>query len=266
MLANLLSTKIILTEFVETSWNSVNKKWYVDRGYTYTGMYDPLVVSVNDLPEMSNIVYEVKCPFCGKEKTSSPANVNRSGHTLCANCAQICRTDITGKEYGCLIVLDIDLEEMRKRENGKSYWKCECLCGEYTSVSRYDLKLGKVISCGCVNRNRWNGENNPKYNPDLTDEDRETNHRLRQIPEAIAWKKEVYERDNYTCWLCGKSDEEWMSAHHLDSFNSHPELRYEPTNGLTLCRPCHLEFHSEYGFGDNTYEQFCQFAEAPYII
>jgi hypothetical protein len=30
-----------------------------------------------------------------------------------------------------------------------------------------------------------------------------------------------------------------LQAHHIESFKGHPELRYELTNGLTLCLSCH---------------------------
>jgi hypothetical protein len=51
------------------------------------------------------------------------------------------------------------------------------------------------------------------------------------------WKKEIYERDNYTCQACGKKDK--LETHHLRSWVKYPELRYELSNGTTLCEKCH---------------------------
>jgi len=46
-----------------------------------------------------------------------------------------------------------------------------------------------------------------------------------------------------------------LNAHHINAYNVFPELRYDVTNGLTLCEPCHREFHNQYGYGFNTVEQ-----------
>jgi 5-methylcytosine-specific restriction endonuclease McrA len=50
-----------------------------------------------------------------------------------------------------------------------------------------------------------------------------------------------------------------MNSHHLNSYNDHEELRYEITNGITLCTACHKNFHKIYGKGWNTHEQFLSF-------
>lgn len=34
------------------------------------------------------------------------------------------------------------------------YWKCKCKCGNFTTVSEYSLKYGRVMSCGCYARLR----------------------------------------------------------------------------------------------------------------
>ena len=39
--------------------------------------------------------------------------------------------------------------------NGRSRWLCRCTCGGEKIVTAYDLKAGKVKSCGCL-AHRWN--------------------------------------------------------------------------------------------------------------
>jgi hypothetical protein len=65
-------------------------------------------------------------------------------------------------------------------------------------------------------------------------------------PEYLAWRNVVLERDNYTCQDCGrvcKKREKGLAAHHIQSYAEHPELRYDPANGVTLCRDCHMARH-----------------------
>lgn len=73
------------------------------------------------------------------------------------------------------------------------------------------------------------------------------------------WREKVYKRDNYTCVSCGEN-KRYLNAHHLSSFSSFPEVRYEVDNGATLCRDCHKRFHDVYGkTGKTTPEQFIVF-------
>lgn len=39
-------------------------------------------------------------------------------------------------------------------KGGRPMWLCECDCGNMTTVRSYDLKSGKVVSCGCFWKER----------------------------------------------------------------------------------------------------------------
>lgn len=103
---------------------------------------------------------------------------------------------------------------------------------------------------------RVSGKNNPSYNPKLTNKDR-CDRRL--IFGYSIWRNRVYERDNYTCQCCGDNRGGNLKAHHLDSYNWCKEKRMEVDNGMTLCEKCHKEFHSIYGYGNNTRNQMKDF-------
>ena len=56
--------------------------------------------------------------------------------------------------------------------------------------------------------------------------------------EYIQWRKSVFERDNYTCQFCGDRGGK-LHSDHIKSFIYHQDLRYDISNGRTLCVPCH---------------------------
>lgn len=79
------------------------------------------------------------------------------------------------------------------------------------------------------------GENHWNWRGGITTE----RHKERTSPEAKAWTKAIFKRDDYTCWDCGKKGGQ-LNAHHLKSWANYPELRYVLTNGITVCKdPCH---------------------------
>jgi 5-methylcytosine-specific restriction endonuclease McrA len=58
------------------------------------------------------------------------------------------------------------------------------------------------------------------------------------------WRKRVFERDNFTCQDCLKRGGK-LQAHHIRPFALYPELRFEVSNGITLCETCHNKKRKE---------------------
>jgi 5-methylcytosine-specific restriction endonuclease McrA len=69
-----------------------------------------------------------------------------------------------------------------------------------------------------------------------------------------AWQDSVFTRDNFTCQDCSVTGQELIGqgkttcaqglhAHHLKEWEIHISLRYEITNGITLCSSCHRKRH-----------------------
>ena len=96
-------------------------------------------------------------------------------------------------------------------------------------------------------KERFKGENNPNYNNELTDEEREKRleKRFQQSDEYKLWSKTVKEQANFTCDCCGQIGGQLVS-HHLNSYKHHPEQRLDIANGVCLCDKCHKEFHYKY--------------------
>ena len=53
--------------------------------------------------------------------------------------------------------------------------------------------------------------------------------------EMKQWRINVYKRDNYKCKISNEECSGRIEAHHILTWKDHPELRYEITNGITLC-------------------------------
>lgn len=72
----------------------------------------------------------------------------------------------------------------------------------------------------------------------------EREHLERNSPRYRAWRDAVYARDGWKCIACGKHCQKGnITADHIVPWSERPELRYEVSNGRTLCRPCHAVRH-----------------------
>ena len=74
--------------------------------------------------------------------------------------------------------------------------------------------------------------------------------------EYHEWRQAVLERDDHTCMKCKQGGD---VAHHIESFDMNIDIRTEVSNGITLCKDCHEDFHRRYGKGNNTYTQLLEF-------
>src|SRR3990167_1587936 len=68
----------------------------------------------------------------------------------------------------------------------------------------------------------------------------------RRSHEILKWKLAVFNRDSFICQECGfSSDGTGLHAHHFKPWADFPELRYEVSNGQTLCEVCHAIIHGK---------------------
>lgn len=157
----------------------------------------------------------------------------------------------------------VKVEDLPLKSNVMVDVQCDCCKEDYSIVwSDYNIQLhdGKIYCKGCVHSVLFTGENHHNWNSKLTQEERINGRDYKEYHDFI---KKVLKRDNYTCRCCGKQAD---AVHHLDGYNWCIEKRTDETNGVALCDSCHKNFHSIYGYGKNTKEQFLEWIDAKDII
>ena len=84
-----------------------------------------------------------KCE-CGSITSIQEDNLKSGNSTKCHYCR--CVKDLTGNIYGSLTVMKFSY-----RENHKSFYECQCNCGNTVVVRSDCLTTGNTKSCGCLN-------------------------------------------------------------------------------------------------------------------
>lgn len=128
-------------------------------------------------------------------------------------------------------------------------------CGKIYPIRYYQylqrVKDGKTYCANCYGRVH-SGKNNPLWNHDLSEEERVKQRDVEGYNDFI---RDVMIRDNFTCQRC-KQYSGRLNVHHLNGYNWYIDGRMDVDNAITLCENCHKNFHSHYGFKNNTKEQF----------
>lgn len=179
---------------------------------------------------------KVKCEYCGKELLRSKYKRQNTNHIFCS---QECKS---------------------KYQGGSVITECT-ICGKEIKVANHKIKNNNNCFCSKKCLAEWqslnmSGNNSPLWNPEITENER---IEKRHYNEYINWRKDVYERDNYTCQCCGSNKSGTLVSHHLNGYHWDKEHRTDMNNGITLCDKCHTEFHRIYGNKNNTREQFEDF-------
>lgn len=117
---------------------------------------------------------------------------------------------------------------------GKEYWARVHEGRKYCSHKCYSIHKRELITG--ANSHRWRGGKT------------QLAKLVRNKAVYNDWRLAVFVRDKYTCQNCGIQSGDgltvYLQAHHIKPFSEYPELRFELTNGVTVCKNCHLLKHN----------------------
>lgn len=85
------------------------------------------------------------------------------------------------------------------------------------------------------------GEKHPNWRGGITP----INQNIRNGKRHREWAINVYKKDKFTCQDCDKFCKKGnIIAHHMKPFSDNIDDRFDIKNGITMCRGCHVAFHS----------------------
>ena len=227
--------------------------------------------------------YRNKCEICGEEFSTSTktakycsnkcrgqANRNRVKDkcNYCGKDIEIKKSEYVKykKHYCSKECKDNGMKPLLHQNNinKANTMKVKCdYCSSEVEIVPSELKYKKRIYCSkeCQHKGwskYYSGKNSPKWNNDLTEEERLTE---RNYEDYYNWRKEVFAKDEYTCQCCGDDKGGNLVSHHSLNYSEYEELRTELSNGITLCKTCHKKFHDLYGYRNNDNSQLTTFIE-----
>ena len=166
------------------------------------------------------VVRVYTCPYCNSEFTGGPKSKFCSRQ--CANKFN----NSTGRPH-----TEQSKHNIAKSRMGDANWSKKPEVRAKISAA----KKGKILLHMRGKKHPWNAkELNHNWKGGITPE----NIRIRTSVEYAEWRRKIYERDSYVCKECGQVGGK-LNAHHIKSFSEHPDLRFDISNGVTLCESCH---------------------------
>jgi 5-methylcytosine-specific restriction endonuclease McrA len=180
------------------------------------------------------------CIVCGTHKTgyrSKPAAVGR----FCSYACKARWLSRSRKRTANNLPVRSGPEHPRWRHDIPRELRCEACGNVYASGPDAGTAMAqgrKFCSRKCGPGVKWGAkENNPNWTggPEAR---KARGARSRSCLEQRNWSRAVLQRDDFTCQFCGQRGGD-LQADHVKPFRDFPELRWDISNGRTLCKPCH---------------------------
>lgn len=276
---------IILTTHVEIGICYLNIKHYKELGYDVK-IGDKIIVPIEHLSPQSNIKVKVKCDVCGKEKNIKYQGYNNQvkngGYYACSSKCAFDKNRKTMKERYEGGFNNKEIIEKRRKTCIEKYGK-----PNYANTNEFKEKYEKSMMDKYGVKNGFQSEevkskiketNLRKYGTEhfLQNEDnkiqylygnKNPSYKHGQSYKDSIWgrsyssklfKRKVYAIKGKECICCSQTKRNTV-IHHVYSRNTHPHLMYNINNVVVMCEECHMKFHNQYGYGNNTTLQFIEF-------
>lgn len=218
------------------------------------------VIAESGRSKTGKVMWECLCD-CG-QTVRVFGSALKTGNTKSCGCenrkltSERIKKVLLGKRFGRWEVI----KEQGINRWGQYLWLCQCDCGNQSVVVGSSLTAGTSQSCGCVIKEKITGDQHWNWKGGSTD----LNIALRSCMEYIIWRRNVFNRDMYTCQKCGDKTGGNLCVHHIKSFSLLIEENkitnindvecsklWDLSNGVTLCNTCHHQgdhsYHVIYG-------------------
>jgi hypothetical protein len=222
------------------------RRWTIEEVRNYFHSRGFLLLTARYINVSQELRY--RCPVGHISKTSFNKFKNEEhGCDYCGGSKKLEYIDVKNAfEKAGLTLLE------KEYKNAGTRMKFRCSCG---NIDKVDFRHFQWASKGRNPKRKCSKCMTPAWHYTLNEEER---IKERKYPKYYAWVKRVKERDNFSCTICSYKGKD-VDAHHLDGYSWCREKRTDVDNGVTLCTDCHGEFHSVYGFRDNTKSQYIEF-------
>lgn len=176
-----------------------------------------------------------KCEWCGKEfKMKRIVHEHR---------AKYCSVECRRMSYAAKMKGE-NAANFKCGTRMKTLKKVCAMCGEEYSIDPAHYEESRFCGRKCFDNYRslyMRGENAPGWKGGIAI----PRNTVMVRKEYQEWRKAVFERDGYTCQVCGDNRGGNLQAHHIKAYAEYPELRHDVQNGITLCQNCHKKVHYE---------------------
>ena len=125
--------------------------------------------------------------------------------------------------------------------------KLKCIvCGKEYYRERGRIKQSKFCSRSC--KAKYNFRRNNGHNYNWKGKPNKFWNKLKEFEGYKKWRMKVFQRDRFTCRLCGYRSKESKAhgnktsdihAHHIIPMSKNIKLCLKEGNGITLCKNCH---------------------------
>jgi len=215
--------------------------------------------------------YKATCDKCGADRGYKRPN---HAYSLCKACSGSINASKNSIKYSnvdynsCIKATRIVKGDIKTHKR----YKINCLeCNKSKGLARLSNALKPCLSCAAKIRHANMSEeikeamkikiSCTQRNMDTNDfKDFSTTRRGMERREfrALGLSKQCLKKADYICDITGIRGHQ-LVAHHMNSWDSFPEQRFDPDNLVCMSKNLHVEFHKKYGFGNNTREQYEEF-------